>query len=127
MNIKLPAPYLFAILLTGICLALYLIVFRENRNSMTVLSGVGAPTILALIGHYIIEWALNKSGKKFFVSFFSVSAARIVLLLGAIYLAFLIDKTQIITFVIALLSAYFLFLIAEILVLSRLKLRKRDS
>lgn len=127
MNVKLPAPYLFALILTGICLALYPIIFKENKNSFTIMSGAGAPTVLALIGHYIIMWSLNKSSKKFFVSFFGVSIVRIVLLLGAIILAFRYNQTEIIAFVIALLSAYFLFLIAEILVISQLKLRKRES
>ncbi len=127
MKFKLPVSYIVVLIIIFIGIATYFVLSQAKENVSMVVCGAGVSTLMALLGYYLAIWSLDKSNKKFVLSVWGGGALRIAILFSAIGLAFLYSRTGFLAFVIALLSAYVLFLFAEVIVLSRLKLGKWEK
>lgn len=99
----------------------YGVLAGEINRSVAVGSGAAVSTFIAIFSYSAMMLTLVKSNKMFFVVFCSSIIFRMMILFGAIFTAFYLIKPQFITFVIALLSSYTIFLFAEVFRLSRFR------
>ncbi len=103
----------------------YGILAGEINRSIAVWSGAAVSTFVALFSYSGMFLTRLKSNKMFFAVFFGSLLIRMVVLFGAIFIAFYLIRIHIVTFVIALLSSYTIFLFAEVFRLSCFKEQRR--
>jgi len=124
MKWKLPVPYIVFLFIYLWLIGVYFLKIKESNQFLTILSGSGISTITAIFSYYIIIWSLNKPNRKFYLSLSISTIVRFSILISSIFIAYHFAQIYFLSYVLALLSTYLLFLIAEVYVLFKLKSKK---
>lgn len=124
---KLPTPYLLTLILIITGILAYWTGVKDSQGMKVICISAGIATVLALATYYTTLWSLTKSYKKFVLTIALGTLIRMLVILFSIFIAFNMVKTYILSFIIALLLSYFLFLSAEIYVFFKMKHSKDNN
>jgi hypothetical protein len=124
MNWKLPVPYLVLLFIYSWAIGVYFLRIKGNSQFLSILSGSGISAVTSVISYYSIIWSLNKSNRNFFLSLSIGTILRFSILISSIFIAYNFARIYFFSFVLSLLFTYLLFLITEVYVVFRFKLKK---
>ena len=124
MNWRLPVPYIVLLFIYLWAIGVYFFGIKENSQFLIILIGSGLSTVTALISYYVVIWSLNKPNRKFYLSLSISTVVRFSVLISSIFIAYNFAQIYFLSYVLSLLFTYLLFLISEVYVLFKLKLKK---
>lgn len=121
MKTKSPVIHFIFLGATAVVVLGYFALTGNRSRTLAIGIGAGLPACLGVAGTYFVLWSLKKPTKTFLWAVLGGGLLRIVVLLAVIWLAFHVSKTQFVSFVIATLASYAVFLFAEVVVLARMR------
>ena len=116
------------VLVVGVVAAYPLLAFGSKEVVVAAAIGCFMSVINAVAGSLTVEYAFNKSYSTFFKVVFGGMGARMMVLLGALYLLIKVFDIHTVALTVSLLGFYMIFLVLELLFIQReVEMRNRGS
>jgi hypothetical protein len=120
--------FLQQVVLTGIILLLGFFALRYFTDSSSSYLELALSWLVCTLnvaaGAWIILFGLSKNSQVFFSVVFGSMFVRILLILGFVLIGVLLADFETVTFVVSLFTFYFIFLVLELIFLSKISKRR---